>query len=166
MSLYSSSRTAVPLTIYLGLPDVGAINPLDWTPFLRGLFVAGLQWCDCVEPPPSVRLGGHDDKTFARDAKGNALIRYVGVSPVSTTYYRHPEGAVGPGQYFGLYPSSNLLRADYGGFVDPSFTFTTHNQYVAATTAHANVLRDARYILPSDAAAIVQRAQDATGGGP
>jgi hypothetical protein len=122
-----------------------------------------VRWCRAAA---SVWPGGHDDKAIARDAKGNALIRYVGGSPVSTTYYRHPEVAVGLGQYFGLYPSSNLLRANYGGFVDPSFTFTTHNQYVAATTAHANFLRDARYILPSDAAAIVQRAQDSTVGGP
>jgi hypothetical protein len=71
-----------------GLPDPDKANPADWVPFFRALFVAGNNWCDGIEPPPSIWLGAPNDPQIARDASGNALVRYVGGQPVNTTAYR------------------------------------------------------------------------------
>src|SRR5262249_14966070 len=56
-----------------GLPDPERANPAEWTPFFRALFVAGNNWCDGIQPPPSIWLGAPNDPRIARDAKGNAL---------------------------------------------------------------------------------------------
>ncbi len=161
---------AVPelLAIYalLRTPDVASINPLDWTPFVRALFVAGLNWTYGVEPPPSIWLGAANDPTIARDAKENALIRFVGGGAANTPFYRHPEVAVGLGRYIAVFRSPDHLRSLAGEFIDLSRSFTSHEAYVAAITEHATFLRDARYLLPADAAAIIERAQESTVGKP
>src|SRR5437763_1620103 len=72
------------------------------TPFFRALFVAGIKWCDGVQPPPSLWLGAPNGPTIARDANGNALVRYVGGLPMNTAEYRLPEVAVGENQYIPL----------------------------------------------------------------
>ncbi len=40
-----------------GLPDPEKANPADWVPFFRALFVAGNNWCNGIQPPPSLWLG-------------------------------------------------------------------------------------------------------------
>lgn len=93
--------------VEFGLPDPTSANPADWTPFIRTLFVAGNKWCDGVAPPPSLWLGAPNKQLITRDAKGNALVRYVGTLPVNTAAYRLPEVAVGQNQYIPLDPSFN-----------------------------------------------------------
>src|SRR5262249_28525034 len=68
-----------------GLPDPQLATPAEWTPFFRALFVAGNNWCDGIAPPPSIWLGAPNDPSIARDANGNALVRYVGGQSVNTT---------------------------------------------------------------------------------
>src|SRR5262249_21763538 len=76
-----------------GLRDADKANPADWFPFVRALFIAGSNWCDGIELPPSVWLGAPRDPEVAQDANGNALIRYVGGQEVTTVGYRLPEVA-------------------------------------------------------------------------
>ena len=147
-----------------GLPDAATANPADWVPFFRALFVAGDRWCDGIAPPPSLWLGAPNDATIVRDAKGNALVQFVGGLAVNTTAFRLPEVAVGENQYIAIDPSYDdgsllgFLRMSAGGYVDLTGTFTSHAQYVSQVTLHALGLEALGYLLPSDAQAIIQRA--------
>ena len=148
-----------------GLPDPEKANPADWVPFFRALFVAGDKWCDGVKPPASIWLGAPNDPEIARDAKGNALVRFVGGQPVNTTAYRLPEVAVGENQYLPLDPSyadgSFLgdLRMIAGGRVDLRATITNPYRYLRAVKSHARALQADRYLLKADADEIIQRAR-------
>jgi hypothetical protein len=147
-----------------GLADADKANPADWTPFFRGLFVAGDEWSNGIAPPPSIWLGAQNDASVARDSKGNALVRYVGQQAVSTTAWRLPEVAVGENQYIPLAPSYNdgtfagFFRMVAGGYVDLTSTFTDHNAYVNQVTSHARTLQAQRYLLKEDADAIIRKA--------
>lgn len=147
-----------------GLADPSGANPADWVPFFRALFVAGNRWCDGVPPPPSLWLGAPNDARIARDANGNALVTHVGGQPVSTAAYRLPAVAVGENQYLPFDPSYldgsflGQLRALAGGHVDLTGSFPSHALYVAQITQHAHALQALGYLLPADAAAIVQNA--------
>jgi hypothetical protein len=150
--------------VEFGLADAASANPADWVPFFRALFVAGDAWCDGIEPPPSLWLGGPDDATIARDANGNALVTHVGGQPSASLGFRLPEVAVGRHRYLAYDPAYDVgpflgrMRALAGGHVDRSSAFPSHAAYVAAITQHANALVAQRYLLPADAAAIVQAA--------
>jgi hypothetical protein len=147
-----------------GLADASLANPADWVPFFRALFVAGDQWCDGIQPPPSLWLGAQGDARIARDANGNALVTHVGGQPVSTLGHRLPAVAVGENHYLALAPAYvdgsflGQLRALAGGRVDRTGTFPSHAAYVAAVTQHALDLVASRHLLPADASAIVQAA--------
>lgn len=147
-----------------GLPDPERANPADWVPFFRALFVAGNNWCDGILPPPSVWLGAPNDSAIARDANGNALVRFVGGRRVNTTAYRLPEVAVGQNQYVPLDPSYNdgsllgFLRMAAGGHVDLTGNFTNHDAYVTDVTFHARGLQSGGYLLQADSDAIIERA--------
>jgi hypothetical protein len=147
-----------------GLPDAEKANPAEWTPFVRALFVAANNWCDGIQPPPSLWLGAPNDPAIVRDANGNALVRYVGGQPVDTGHYRLPEVAVGEHQYLPLDVSYNdgtflgIFRMIGGGHVDLTHTFTDHDDYVSQISFHARELQAAGYLLEADADAIIQRA--------
>ncbi len=155
-----------------GLPDPEKANPAEWTPFVRALFVAGNRWCDGIAPPPTLWLGAPNDTTIARDAKGNALVRYVGGQPEETTAYRLPEVAVGQNQYIPLDPSYadgtflGIFRMIGGGHVDLTDTFASHTDYVGQVTFHARTLQAQGYLLEADADAIIQQAMDSDIGNP
>jgi hypothetical protein len=149
-----------------GLADPETANTADWVPFIRALFVAGNDWCDGVEPPPTLWLGAPNDATIARDANGNALVRYVGGDAVTSTAYRLPEVAVGENQYIPVAASYDdgtflgIFRLLAGGHVDLTDGITSHAQYVADVTQHAEALVADRYLLQADADAIIQQAID------
>jgi hypothetical protein len=149
-----------------GLPDHHKANPAEWTPFIKALFVAGINWCDGITPPPTTWFGAPNDPSIARDAKGNALVRYVGGLPVITNDYRLPEVAVGENQYIPVDPSYldgtflGAFRMIAGGRVDLSGTFTDHDAYVAQVTYHARDLQSKGYLLEADADKIIERASD------
>ena len=88
-----------------GLRGSGDCQPGRLGPFFRGLFVAGDNWCEGIQPPPSIWLGAPNDPTIVRDTSGNALVRFVGGEPVDTIAFRLPEVAVGQNQYIPLDPS-------------------------------------------------------------
>ena len=148
------------------LADPETANPADWTPFFRALFVAGDKWCDGILPPPSLWLGAPNDSTIVRDAKGNALVLYVGGQPVNTPAFRLPEVAVGENQYIPYAPDYDdgslpgILLALAGGRVDLTGSFTDHVQYVMDVMFHACSLKDDGYLLEADADAIILRASD------
>ena len=150
--------------VEFGLADPQTANPAEWTPFIRALFVAANNWCDGIQPPPTFWLGAPNDANIARDAKGNALVRYVGQLRVNTTAFRLPEGAVGENQYIPVAPSYDdgtflgYFRSIGGGRVDLTATFTSHADYVNQITFHARGLQASRYLLKSDADAIIQKA--------
>lgn len=147
-----------------GLADPASGNTADWVPFFRALFVAGNNWCDGIQPPPSIWLGARNDAQIVRDANGNALVTHVGGQPVSTTAYRLPAVAVGENQYLPLAPSFldgtflGQLRAIAGGHVDLTGNFTSHDAYVAQIKQHAYGLQALGYLLQADADRIVQTA--------
>ena len=155
-----------------GLPDPEKANPAEWTPFVRALFVAANNWCDGINPPPSIWLGAPNDDSIARDAKGNALVRYVGQQPVNTDAYRLPEVAVGENQYIPRDPSYldgtflGIFRMIGGGHVDLTASFTNHNAYVNQITSHARTLQAQRYLLQEDADAIINKAVQSDIGNP
>ncbi len=150
--------------VEFGLPDSLGANPADWTPFFRALFVAGNSWCNGIAPPPSIWLGARNDPQIARDANGNALVRYVGTQPVNTTAYRLPEVAVGENRYIPLAPLFNdgsftgYLRMLSGSHVDLTNRFTDHAAYVNQVTINARGLQAGRYLLAADADAIILKA--------
>jgi hypothetical protein len=115
-----------------GLPDPKKANPAEWTPFFRALFVAGNNWCDEIEPPPTLWLGAPNDPEIVRDDNGNALVQFVGGQPVNTTAYQLPEVAVDENQYIPLDPSYDdgsfvgFMRMIAGGHVDLTDSFTNH----------------------------------------
>lgn len=147
-----------------GLADPEKANPADWVPFFRALFVAGDNWCDGIEPPPSIWLGAPNDPEIIRDAKGNALVQFVGGQPVDTDAFRLPEVAVGENQYIPLdlsYDDGSFLgafRVLAGGHVDLSDSFTNHADYVAQVTYHVRGLQELGYLLEPDADEIIHRA--------
>jgi hypothetical protein len=131
---------------------------------LRALIVAANNWCDGIEPPPSLWLAAPNDQRIVRDAKGNALVRFVGGEPVDTTVFRLPEVAVGENQYIPFDKSYDdgtflgFLRVLAGGHVDLTDSFTDHAEYVRQIRFHARGLEAFGYLLESDADAIIQRA--------
>ena len=155
-----------------GLPDPEKANPAEWTPFIRALFVAGNNWCDGIEPPSSLWLGAPNDSAIVRDAKGNALVRFVGGLPVDTTAYRLPEVAVGENQYIPRDPSYNdgtflgFMRMIAGSHVDLTDSFTSHIDYVRDVTFHARWLEDFGYLLEADADDIIRLARESDIGKP
>jgi len=146
------------------LLDPQTANPAEWTPFIRALFLAASNWCDGIEPPPTIWLGAPNDPVVVRDAKDNALVTFVGGQPVDTTAYRLPEVAVGENQYIPFdasYDDGTFLgffRVLAGGHVDLTDSFTDHADYVGQITFHARGLQALGYLLESDADAIVLRA--------
>jgi hypothetical protein len=83
---------------------------------------------------------------------------------VNTTACRLPEVAVGENQYIPLDPTYDdgtfpgVLRMLAGSHVDLTQNFTSHHDYVNQVTFHARTLEQQRYLLKSDADAIIQKA--------
>jgi hypothetical protein len=155
-----------------GLPDPEKANPAEWSPFIRSLFVAADNWCDGIEPPATIWLGAPNDPQIVRDAKGNALVRFVGGESMDTSEYRLPEVAVGEHQYIpidGSYDDGTFLggfRVIGGGHVDLTDSFSSHTDYVLQIDYHARGLQDLGYLLEADADAIILRAILSDIGGP
>ena len=155
-----------------GLADPEKANPAEFTPFFRSLFIAGNNWCDGIEPPPSLWLGAPNDPTIVRDAKGNALVRFVGGVLVDTTAFRLPEVAVGENQYIPLDPSYDdgtflgIFRVIAGSHVDLTDSFSSHIDYVRDVTFHARWLESFGYLLEEDADKIIRQARESGIGKP
>jgi hypothetical protein len=155
-----------------GLAAPQDANPARWEVFFRALFVAGVNWCKGIAPPPSLWLGAPNDPSVARDGNGNALVRYVGGQPVSTDEYRLPEVAVGENQYIPYDPTYEdgtflgSFRAIAGSHVDLTSQFTNHDVYVGQIIVHAMQLQSLGYLLQADADAIIRQAIQSDIGNP
>ena len=163
-------------------PAFGVVSegttPLDWTPVMRALFVAGHQWVtEGVEPPPSTHLKDDNfskmDFTYRdvytltletgiqRDSTGNA-----------TGGIRLPDLALGRGLYIAVDPNSPL--ALLGAFQDlqcellsdRSLRFADHADYVTQFTEQVQALVDQRFLLPEDAEQMMSAATASDVGDP
>lgn len=154
--------------VEFGLADPLTANNAEWTPFFRALFIAAKNWSNGISPPPTIWLTTANDRTIARDAKGNALVRFVGGQSYSGTGFRLPEVAVGQNQYIPFATSYNdgtflgTFRSIGGSHIDLTHTFTNHAAYVADVTFHARGLQGAGYLLQADADAIIQQAEQSS----
>jgi hypothetical protein len=174
----------VPWTRNIGIQmfDISSegTTPLDWTPVLRALFLAGHRWAtEGAEPPPSMALAqgaaGQTDSVYearyglrletgiARDEKGNAL---GGI--------RLPDLQIGRGQFIAVDPASFLGMGVYGAFEDlqceplsdGSPQFADHGAYVSQFTQQAERLVAERLLLPEDAERMIAKAAGSDVGKP
>ncbi len=155
-------------------------TPLDWTPVLRALFVAGHRWVtEGVAPPPSTYLWdgpfGQVDPLYQsiygmdivtginRDTMGNAL---GGI--------RLPDLAIGRGVYIPVNPSSFFGMGLFGAFLDKQCTpladgsprFASHADYVAQYTAQVQALVSQGFLPSEDANALISQANASSIGEP
>lgn len=147
-------------------------EPLDWTPVLSALFVAGDRWVtEGAEPPPSTLLdsaaSGEIDPVYeretwiARDADGNAR---GGV--------RLPDLALGSKQCiavdmsgdFPLVGVSHALQCEPRA--DGSVRFADHATYLSQFQQELDRLLGEGFLLPTDAEAMFKVASESDIGEP
>jgi len=168
-----------PLTIAFGATSEST-SPLDWTPVLRALFIAGHLWTtEGVEPPPSTQIWdapfGQIDPVYEsvygmelvtginRDEMGNAL---GGI--------RLPDLALGRGVYIPTDPASFFGMGLYGAFLDKqcepledgSPRFAGHAAYVEQFTAQTEALVGQGFLLNEDADRLIAQAGASNVGDP
>lgn len=145
------------------------LNPLDYSPVIRAVFAAGDDWIRRgIEPPADAFIStaiGVDpiyglETGVARDFNGNAL---GGI--------RLPEVAVGQAIYIASLLDLEILPGLPGlaGAIidlscvplsDGSARFPSHGQYVSGYAQQAHMLRNQRYLLPSDAELLTELASE------
>lgn len=150
-------------------------NPLDATPFMRALFVAGDNWARWGMTPPDDSLiaetSGIDpiyglETGIARDSNGNAL---GGI--------RRPEVEVGQATYIASLLDVEVipgLPSLVGAIIDltceplpdGSVRFPSHGDYVSRFTHQTNLLVNQGYLLPADAEAMKENAAESDIGKP
>jgi hypothetical protein len=155
-------------------------SPLDWTPVLRALFIAGHRWTtEGVEPPPSTYTWdapfGQIDPVYEsvygmelatginRDEMGNGL---GGI--------QLPDLAIGRGVYIPCDPASFFGMGLYGAFLDKqcepledgSPRFAGHAAYVEQFSAQAETLVGQGFLLREDADQMVAEAGASNVGDP
>ena len=155
-------------------------TPLDWSPVMRALFIAGHKWVmEGTEPPPSTHIWeapyGQTDPTYEsvygidietginRDELGNAQ---GGI--------RMPDLAIGRGVYIAADPASFFGMALFGAFQDLQCTplangsprFVNHADYVSQYTAQAEDLVSQRFLLQEDADRLIAQATSSNVGDP
>lgn len=155
-------------------------TPLDWTPVMRALFIAGHRWVtEGAEPPPSMVLteapADQIDPVYqheyglelvtgiARDENGNAL---GGI--------RLPDLAIGRGQFIAVDPASFLGMGLFGAFhdlqcesvPDGSPRFPDHAAYVNQFTQQAQTLAGQGFLLSKDAEGLIAAATASNVGDP
>jgi len=155
-------------------------SPLDWTPIVRALFIAGHLWTtEGVEPPPSTwthdapfgqidplyeSVYGMDLETGVnRDEMGNAL---GGI--------RLPDLEIGRGVYIPVDPASFFGMGLFGAFLDKqcepledgTMRFADHADYLAQFTAQAEALVADRFLLQGDADQMIAGAAASNTGDP
>ncbi len=155
-------------------------TPLDWTPVMRALFIAGHRWVtESAEPPPSMILteaaADQVDPVYqreyglelvtgiARDENGNAL---GGI--------RLPDLAIGRGQFIAVDPASAQGMGLFGAFhdlqceplPDGSARFPDHAAYVNQFTQQAQTLTGQGFLLSEDAEGLIAAATASNVGAP
>jgi hypothetical protein len=153
------------------LPPIAGSTPLDWSPVVRALFIAGDRWAvEGVEPPGSVVLEGDSSAAdgIARDENGNAM---GGI--------RLPDVELGRGKFIPVsFVVPNPGFADgwpmFGGYEDLSCTpradgsirFADHAAYVRRFREAAQELVTDGYLLQEDADRMIADAEASNVGKP
>jgi hypothetical protein len=151
---------------------VEGTTPLDWTPVVRALFVAGHRWAtEGIEPPPSASFmqapQTEIDPVYgvitgiARDENLNAQ---GGI--------RLPDLEIGRGQFIAVDLESFLLLL--GDFTDlqcepmpdGSARFRNHGSYVSQFARHTERLVAQGFLLPADADLMIAEAASSEVGKP
>jgi hypothetical protein len=167
------------LSLMYGTTPEGT-TPLDWTPVMRALFIAGHKWVtEGIEPPPSTHLWdapfGQIDPTY-KDVYGLDLVTGINRDEMGNALggIRLPDVALGRGVYIATDPASFFGMGLFGAFLDKqcepladgSPRFADHAAYVAEFTAQAQALVDQRFLLPEDAQRLVDQAAASNVGDP
>jgi len=167
------------LSLIYGITTEGT-TPLDWSPVMRALFIAGHKWVmEGTEPPSSTHVWGAPygqiDPVYKsvygmdivtginRDELGNAL---GGI--------RMPDLVLGRGVYIAVDPSSFYGNGLFGAFQDLQCTpledgsprFASHANYVSQYTAQVNTLVEQRFLLQEDADRLIAQATASNVGDP
>lgn len=155
-------------------PPIEGTTPLDWSPVLRALFIAGDRWVTKgVEPAPSTYIEaapeGEIDPVYERPtgiARDENLNARGGV--------RLPDLALGRGQFIAA--DTELMEAPYlfGGYLDlacepladGSARFSDHETYVAQFTELVEELVAQGFLLSEDAQAMIEAAAASDVGRP
>ena len=143
--------------------DMEGTNPLDWTPVLRALFIAGHRWAQWgATPPPSTALQdapvGQVDAVYqeeygldletgiARDENGNAL---GGIRMPEVTLGRGRYIAFDPNNPWGILGEWRDLKCE--PLPDGSVRFPSHRAYTRAYSRQVTRLGMQRFVLAVDA---------------
>lgn len=135
-------------------PPIAGTTPLDWSPFIRALFVAGDQWVrQGTQPPASVTLMVNSQGLIARDVMCNAL---GGI--------RHPALENGEATFINSVVRPNLepkFWENFGGYGSPKKKLTSSEfpQYLESFTTATEALVAARYLLPEDGELLIKGAE-------
>ena len=141
------------------LPPIKGTTPLNWSPFMKALFIAGDAWVtEGQEPPPTTLLKLTSAGQIQRDAKGNAL---GGI--------RHPALEVGEAKFIA---TVNLpvpkppppVWPLFGGYeqvrsIGDTDFFKNVGQYVKAFDAAAKALGRAGFLLDEDEKDLTRKAK-------
>ncbi|MFY9621909.1 MAG: alpha/beta hydrolase domain-containing protein [Pyrinomonadaceae bacterium] len=141
------------------LPPIKGTTPLNWSPFMKALFIAGDRWVtEGEQPPPTTLLNLTSAGQIQRDAKGNSL---GGI--------RHPALEVGEAKFMASVnipvpqppPPVWLLFGGYDhvrSIGDADF-FKNVGQYVKAFDAAAKALGRAGFLLDEDEKDLTRKAK-------
>jgi len=155
-------------------------SPLDWTPVLRALFIAGHRWAaEGIEPPPSTQIWdapfGQIDPLYEsvygmelviginRDEMGNAL---GGIRMPDLALRRGVFIPSDPASFFGMGLFGAFLDKQCAALSDGSPRFASHADYVAQYAAQVRALASQGLLLTEDADRLVAQASASSVGDP
>ncbi|MEM7130964.1 MAG: alpha/beta hydrolase domain-containing protein [Chloroflexota bacterium] len=150
-------------------PSIADTTPLDWSPVLRAMFVAGDQWVvDGIEPPASVYLErAAEDEIDSVYKKATGIARDENLNALGGI--RLPDLALGRGQFIAadavLMPEPPHMM---GGFVDlkctpladGSIRFPDHDEYIRQYAEFTEQLVSESFLLTEDAEAMIEAATE------
>jgi hypothetical protein len=141
------------------LPPIKGTTPINWSPFMKALFIAGDRWVtEGQQPPPTTLLKLTTASQVERDAVGNAL---GGI--------RHPALEVGEAKFISPavlpvpVPPPPVWRL-FGGYeqvrsIGDAGFFKNVGQYVKAFDAAAKALGRAGFLLDEDEKDLTRKAK-------
>lgn len=141
---------------------------LDWLPVLRALFVAGDRWItDEIAPPPSVFLATAAATLDPVYQRATGIARDENLNAQGGI--RLPDLALGRSQFIAVDAAKDVLTGKFvdlkcSPLPDGSIRFPDHSTYVKRATQEVQRLLQERFLLPDDAAHLIDTAQASTVG--
>ncbi|HJR07045.1 MAG TPA: alpha/beta hydrolase domain-containing protein [Pyrinomonadaceae bacterium] len=152
-----NSRKIFPGPPQSPLPPVKGTTPINWSPFMKALFMAGDAWVTEGKEPPPTTLLKFSAGQIERDALGNAL---GGI--------RHPALEVGEAKFISPallpIPVPPQVWRLFGGYdhvrsIGDAGFFKNVGQYVKAFDAAAKALNRAGFLLDADEKDLTRKAK-------